>query len=398
MASGNRSHRHARTPVIDLTQIKGRDSKDESVNATNLLKAVVDEVDPHTEILHIVGDTPTNAEWEILAHHFTNVRFLKVATGWDEAWNDDKFPLNWPLEQLVIADAVAERITTPAIMEGRIQRLVLLFTAALRFEGPDSKELMKNAEQLDMPGPDSQGVKVYSLPYEWHKWFYNHYKGKQPTFSPDPGSSPPSAMRHLQILGNDALQMLSYMALAKFHLLASLSSLTIFSPGSHDMQHIAPHTPPLFLSLLHNLKSLKLTLGSAMYATLLDQQQQQAFLHVFLPPDLETLHFRGPVTMAAHLDEFAAAFAQHDTFLPRLRRISVVLDLPDKASDSPREASLEQLRVAHRACRRLLDAAVRERGAVAEGFAEPWVEEHGGLFWEVDDRWGVLDEMAAPGR
>ncbi|KAK4096676.1 hypothetical protein N658DRAFT_511001 [Parathielavia hyrcaniae] len=335
IALGNQSHRLARTPVIDLTRIKGRDSdsEDESVNATDNMKVVVDE--------------------EILGHHFTNVRFLKVATGWGEDWNDDKFPLDWPLKLLVIADAITERITTPSIMEGKIQSLVLLFTAALRFESADSKELMKDAEPLDTVYPPIKE------------------EDPEPQADVEPSATPPSLTEG-----------------------AMPSGASLPAPGAEPPK-------PQQLSQGQSPKE-----SSAMYTTLLawvkvlesDDDDDDLFLHAFLPPDLELLHFRGPVSMAAHLDAFAAALAQHHTFLSRLRRISFVLDLPDKASGSPREASLEQLRAAHQACRRLLHATVRERRAVVEGFAEPWVEEHGGLFWEVDDRWGVLDEMAARGR
>jgi hypothetical protein len=443
MAAGHESHRQVRTPVIDMTEIKGRGSAEqESDDAFDSLQVVLEKIDPRTEILHIVGDAPRNQEWEILAHHFTSVRFLKIATGWEENWNDGKFPLNWPLELLVIADSVGERITTPAIMEGRIPSLVLLFTAGLRFEGPVTEELMKNAEQLDFyprkekedaetraetersdstpseadgtpssisepaaeaenPEPQAakseaepDGIKVYSVPYEWSKWINNHYEGKAIVFSPEPGdASPPSSMRDLQILGNDALQMLSYVALAKFHLLSSLESLTVYSHDHNDLLHIPHNIPLLFLPLLDNLTTFKLTLGGAMYAKLAKLADNEPFLHVFLPPNVEVLRCRGPVSMAPHLEEFAAAF-EYEEFLPRLKKISFVLDLPDKSSDFQREPSLEQLRAAHKACRRVLDAAATKRGAVEEAFREPWVEEHAGLFFEVDNRWGVLDEMA----
>ncbi|KAK4121227.1 hypothetical protein N657DRAFT_682884 [Parathielavia appendiculata] len=275
MASGHDSHRRARTPAIDMTKFKGHASEGkEPQDGANSLISVLHDIDPQTERLHILGDAPTNEEWEILTHHFTNVRFIKL---------------------LVIADAVAERITPRAIVEGRIQSPVLLFTAGLRSR--------------------SEGVEVNYLPYQWHKWFNNHYEDKGPIFSPDLGSSPSSALKHFRILGNDALQMHSYIALAKFHRLASLSSLTICSPGRHDMQHLVPHTPLLFLPLLNNPKTFKLTMGRAMCATLLaevvgedDGEAEEAFLRDFLPPDIETFHFRGPVSVAPHLDECAAAF------------------------------------------------------------------------------------------
>jgi hypothetical protein len=396
------------------------------------------EVDPKTEILHITGDVPTSDEWEALGQHFTSVRFLRVATGWDENWIDDKFPLNWPLELLIIADAISERISTPAIMEGKIKHLILSFTCGLRFEGPLVKELMKDAEVIftiprtktpdaetqakrapsegsssqpdeETPAdsdsatkaePESDGIKVTSVPHEWHKWLNNKYDGKDITFSPDRGDAPPSAMRTLEILGNDALQMLTYIALAKFHLLASLDTLTLLSTSDENDLHPVPADICLGLFPgLDRLRHFKLTLGSGLHTRLLDvvPENNKPYLYTLLPPNIETLRLRGPVSMASHLDTLAAAFANADVdaaFLPRLKRISLLLDLPDKASEHPREASLEQLRAAHAACKRVLDAAAGRRGVVVEAFEEPWVEEHEGLFRKVDNRWAVLDEIA----
>jgi hypothetical protein len=420
LASGCESHRDLRTPVIDMTKIRGPGSRvKERENYTDDLPSVMAAIDSKTEILHITEDVPSNDQWEALGKHFDNVRFLKVAAGWDESWIDDKFPLNWPLELLVITDAVGERITTPAIMEGRVKHLVLLFTSGLRFEGPTTKELMKDAEVLHViprkpKAPDTEqsqaegelseaaaepegkpeGIKVYSVPHEWHKWVYDNYAHKTEillSLEP-PQDTPPSAMKHLSILGNDALEMLTGIGLAKYYLLTSLDSLSLYSTSKNDLMHIPPNFFLAFFPGLTNLKTLKLTLGSSMYAALLEAAgtSTQPFLHAYLPPNIETLHFRGPVSMVPHLDEFVGAFGSED-FLPRLKRISFVLDFPDEGLDSPKEPSLDGLRAAHAACRKVLDAAAK-RGVVVEGFREPWVEWHQKLFREVDNRWAVLDE------
>lgn len=409
LATGCRSHRDLRTPVIDMTKIRGPNSRGkERADHTDNLEAVMTSIDSKTDILRITGDMPSNDEWEALSKRFDNIRFLKLAAGWDEAWVDDKFPLNWPLELLLVTDAGAELITTPAIMEGRIKHLVLLFTAGLRFEGPTTKELMKNADVLgviprkkapdaeqpqaggepsEAAAPESEekpdGIKVYSVPHEWHKWVYDKYANKPITFNPDPfPRTPPSAMKHLSILGNDALQMLTGMALAKLHLLTPLDSLTLYSTSKNDMVHFPPGFFLFVLPNLPNLKTLKLTLGSPMYAALLEAAGSLPFLHVVLPPNIETLQFRGPVSMVPQLDEFAADLG-NEKFLPRLRRISLVLDLPDEGSECAKEPSLEELRAAHGACGKLLDVAAK-RGVEVEEFREPWVEKHEGLFREVD--------------
>jgi hypothetical protein len=92
LASGCNSHRNQRTPVIDMTKIRGFGSRGmERQNPTDDLPSVMAAIDSTTEILHITGDVPTNDQWEALGKHFDNVRFLKVAAGWDETWVDDKF-------------------------------------------------------------------------------------------------------------------------------------------------------------------------------------------------------------------------------------------------------------------------------------------------------------------
>jgi hypothetical protein len=292
----------------------------------------------------------------------------------------------------------------------------LFFTAGPRFEEPTNKELMKDAEPVnvfyppkkeedskdqaanrDSPEAEPNGIKVFSIPHEWQKWIFDRYAGKKLTFSSDPGDAPPSAMRSLQILGNDALQMFTYIGLAKSHLLLALSSLTIYSPSKYDLTHVPGNICLAMLPALEHLQTFKLTLGGEMYALLLDEvADNKPFLHACIPPNIEALHFRGPVSMAPHVDEFVAAF-EYDKFLPRLKRISFVLDLPEKKSDSAKEVPLEQLRAAHQACQKVLDAAKAKRGAVVEMFREPWVEKNQRLFSEVDSRWAVLDETVARG-
>ncbi len=401
IASGYEPHRQTQSPFIDMTKVA----------EVGGLQYVLAQVDSKAEILHLVGAVPSNGQWEALGRHFTSVRFLNIGAGWDEDWNDGKFPLHWPLELLFISDSGGERITTPAIMDGRITHLILFYACEMRSEGPVTKELMRDAEQLHFiphkrMAPDSEaetaksegerptGVHVFSVPHELHRWVYDKYAGRKIVLSTDGKSDPPSAMKSLQILGNDALQMLTFMALAKFHLVGSLESLTLDSQSKTDLLHVPPG---LFLAVLPGLlglQHLKLTLGSHVYAALLNAAEGQPFLHTAVPANIETLHFRGPVSMAAHLDEFAAAVGSDD-FLPKLKRISFVLDQSDnvRASNSPTEPSLEQLRTAHIACKKVWDAAA-ERGIAVEELWEPWVEEHAGLFKAVDNRWAVLDAIS----
>lgn len=393
IATGNPNHRQSRSPVIDMTKIKRPDSEGkEREDATHTLQAAMAEINRDTDVLHITGEVPKSDQWEALGQHFTKVRFLKVATGRGEEWIDAKFPLNWPLELLIIADAASDRITTPAILEGRINHLVLLFACGLRFEGPLTKDLMKNARPIKIVPRGTEpellpfDVETYSVPEEWSQWFNNKYKEGGVTFSLEHSDDPSSCIKSLDILGNNALEMLTYVALAKFYLLGSLENLTIYSENT-DLS-FAPYLFLNFLTKLMRLKHVKLTLESATYAKILKSVHPYPFIHLIHPASLETLRLRGPVSAVFEMGAFAADLADPD-FLPNLKRISLVLDLPDASSEHPEEASPEQLRAAHVACEKVFDVAAA-RGVVVEPFEEPWAEIYPTLFRAVNHRWPSL--------
>jgi hypothetical protein len=177
------------------------------------------------------------------------------------------------------------------------------------------------------------------------------------------------------------------MAIARFHLLTGLESLTIHSSQRNDL-HSTPADYFLgFLQVMEKLKELKSTLGSDIISKLVKATNDPNDLHLCLPPNLETLHFRGPVSMAPHLDQFIAALAD-PKFLPSLQRISFVLDLP--AADTKEVLSLEQLMTAKAACQRLLSAAAK-RSVVVDEFHDPWAGSHH-VFSEVDSRWAEIGD------
>lgn len=198
-------------------------------------------------------------------------------------------------------------------------------------------------------------------------------------------------MKRLDILGNDALEMLSYKALAKFHLLAALESLTLHSTYGNDLSNVPADLPGTFFLGLVGLKKLQITLGATTVASLRKASHGQPFLHTHLPPNLEVLYFRGPVSMVPDLDVFAAAFADH-TFLPALQRISLVLDLPEKGryGKMKDEVPLVQLNRAKEACTKLLQAAVDARSALVKEFQEPWSDVHSFLIEKVVSRWAEM--------
>ncbi|KAL2193091.1 hypothetical protein P885DRAFT_72433 [Corynascus similis CBS 632.67] len=396
------------------------------------LGAVLAKIDRETEILHIKGDVPTNDQWEVLGQHFTGVRFLFVATGWDENWIDEKFPLNWPLELLMIADAISERISTPVILEGRVKHLVLYFTHGLRFEGPSFEELMKNAKPVDfLPADEGEiesnqnhdGITIFSFPHEWAKWFQATYANKTVQFSPNlpppENHTPPIHLRTLSVLGNDALQQLTYLAMAHFPLLAAVESLTVCSATGNDLDVVPGSLVLEYLPLLPRLRNLTVTFGAATYDELLKATTRNgkpsSHLRAAIPQGVEILRLRGPASVAAGggLDEFAAALKAEEKndggsrgkreedgskkerklFLPRLKHLALLMDLPD--SDEPDDkAPLAQLHAAHAACQRVLDAAT-SRGVAIERFEEPWVEDSAILFRPVDERWETVAAAAA---
>ncbi|KAL2136944.1 hypothetical protein VTI74DRAFT_11126 [Chaetomium olivicolor] len=131
------SYRQLKTPVQgSRPQLQVPGGVGDAVDA---LRLVLADVDPKTEVLHIDADTLINGERDIVARHFTNVRFFKVTAGWCEDRDDANFRLNWPLEMLVITDAAGQLVTTPAILEGRIPYLVYYYAASMRIEVPTNK-------------------------------------------------------------------------------------------------------------------------------------------------------------------------------------------------------------------------------------------------------------------
>ncbi|KAJ4302448.1 hypothetical protein N0V88_002592 [Collariella sp. IMI 366227] len=265
----------------------------------------------------------------------------------------------------------------------------------MRFEGPTNKELkdaevittitrknteqeLEEAAQSKNPPPAPEGVPVkYSE------------QDHETLFSPTlPEGLPQLALKTVKTIGNDALQMLSYIALAKLHLLTGLENLTLYSTSKHDLESVPAYLSVLYLPLLTKLTTLKITLSSSTDAKLttlmVDQEDtpDQPFLQLILPPSLEELHIRGSVSMAEHLESFADGF-------PLGEEHHCVLDLPDKASKHTKQPSDDKSRSAKKACQNLLEAAAK-RGVAVQEFEEPWVEVHTRLMNKVDERWAEL--------
>lgn len=162
---------------------------------------------------------------------------------------------------------------------------------------------------------------------EVNKWMRGKYSNKGVTVSSDSTNDRPSNLKKLEILGNDALETLTRIALARFHLLRGLDGLTVYSVSRHDLSEFTADPLSRFLPELINLTHLRLTLSGSAMSRLTEAASRKPF-HEWLPPNLERLQFRGPASMAWQLEEFMAAIGNPE-YLPKLKYISFVLDLPE---------------------------------------------------------------------
>ncbi|KAK3369890.1 hypothetical protein B0H63DRAFT_527656 [Podospora didyma] len=398
-------------PVVDLSQLEATESTSRPRDISDF-RAMITRIDPSTSILHIAQDAPTDQEWDELGRRFTNLRRLHVSTGFDENWTDEHFPLSWPLQLLIISDAAGELVSTPAVVEGRVEHLVLFLTCGLRFEGPKTRDMMKkavpvgiwnretktwrdaeeasrmafwnkliaDAESQNMfaqgDGPGNE-IKVFSVPAELEKWMVEKY-GKP--FELTDQDKPDTRMSALTILENDAIETFLRLTLAHFHVVARLENLTLRSTR-HRMESMRGLLAQTF-PVLANLKTLHLTLGDILF----DMGDPNESLRN-LPPNLEALHFRGPVSLAPLIDTWIEAFAE-PSVLPSLKRLSFVLDLGPYDNTT---VEVEKLRVGKDACRRFLGVATA-RGVTVEEFHDPWAKGVIPMFKDVDTRWAELDK------
>jgi len=331
------------------------------------LKRILAETDRDAEVLELVDECPSEEEWDVLGQHFRNVRWLLVETGFNESWIDRGFPLGWPLDLLVVSSACGELVTTPAILEGRISHLVLLLTCNLRFEGPGNPELDTSEELCNEAeaqlNENKTGITIMYRPSRVYKWLAHKYSGLRQW--PDPGweDRPVSRLKTLEILENDAFDTFQRLAMAHSHLIMGLEKLNLRSMHGEDFALTPEDLFPQFFPAMTNLKHLELSLSHQFNNdTILPN------LYRCLPPNLESLSFRGPPSLAGsgQFDEWIAAFG-NPALLPSLKRLSFALDAAGT------EAKLSELAWATRSANRLL-ARASARGVVVEQFRDPWYE------------------------
>ncbi|KAL8789293.1 MAG: hypothetical protein Q9213_001216 [Squamulea squamosa] len=135
-------------------------------------------------------------------------------------------------------------------------------------------------------------------------------------------------MEKLEILENDAMQQLVSVAYGCPHVVEAIKLLNIRSYMRFDQnfQGSLDEVPfGMVLQQLIKLKTLVLTLGDCF-----NDRDYLPSLYQYFPPNIETLRFRSSVALAKSdiMEKWENAITDGKT-LPRLRRLSFVLDLPD---------------------------------------------------------------------
>lgn len=392
------------------------------------------------QTLKIDEDTPSNTEWSLLGSHFTGIKNLEMNSGFNENLNDENMPLHWPLERLLINSAGAEVFRSPFVLQGRVKHLILLLTCGLRFEGPTTAELYRaNKEALARGEKERQYVTLHEgtpkerkieltflpdLVLQYMKEKYTkpdgdlevnedrvsmspsepHPKEKSESASasinqqvkPQPEEVTPDLTK-LEILENDAIDTFSRMTLALPHVIEHVSTVNIRSTHNLDFHFTTEEMFSEIVPQLTELKTLVLSVGEVF-----ENDSFLPELYKQFPPNISTLRFRGPISLARsdQWTDWMTSFASTD-FLPNLKRLSFVLDLhyeTPNGSESGKSSCFtrrklakapdEMLREGQEACKRLY-TAVGQREVIVEPFHDEWAE-HYKHFRQVDERWVQL--------
>lgn len=346
-------------------------------------------------ILTIQDDPPSDTEWALLSDHFTGVRDLEIDTGFNEDLNDRKMPLHWPLDRLMISGVCGEVTKSPHILQGLVKHLILYLTSEMRFEGPRSDELTHayqkaidrgEAKSEYIPGSKINLINITKLGREWMARKYGDSSAEaelEPENRPVEGQE--SRLRTLEIIGNDALDAFLRMCAAIPHVVENISTLNLRSTSARpDFLWTEERSFAEILPQLTDLQTLKLSVGEVFH-----EEATLPALYTSLPPNLTTLHFRGPISLcrSERWEEWVTAFSS-DTFLPKLQRLAFVLDMhyeQGKYGKEDSDAPEEDLLQARAACERLYEGA-RRRGITIEPLQDEWAGKHVCLR-PVDRRW-----------
>lgn len=354
------------------------------------LKDQLEFISPTVTNLVIDEDTPSDAEWALLGAHLKNVEELELESGFNEQLNDKELPLHWPLKKLTLSSACGELIQSPFIRQGLVSHLSLFFTCNLRFEGPTTDELTRLHDESTTQEPNEnedteKGMKVTYLP----ELVVSHMQKIYEDPDRKPESEPPAGpinLKTLEIWENDALDTFCRISAALPHIVENLHTLRLRSTSGLDFGLMSEETFRQLLPLMQNLQVFNFTVGE-----IFEDPQFLPTLHKILPPNLTTLYFRGPVSLATseHWAEWLQAF-RSPTFLPKFERLAFVLDLHYGESDSATWGGKKEtpapenlLQQARRECEALYGIA-RGRGVVVENMP---TEPSSKLLRCVDCRW-----------
>lgn len=270
----------------------------------------------------------------------------------------------------------------------------------MRFEGPTSEEfrtLHKEAvEKGDIEArfitvnegtPDERKIEVTFLPEIINLWMRNKYTAPQdPDSQPEPVLAEDINLRTLEILENDAIDTFTRLTLARGHLALALDTLNIRSTRGLDFHYTHEE---MFRQILPQLVELKTFVFAA--GEVFDSENFLSLLYKDFPPNLSTLRFRGPVSLAKseQWPEWIKSF-ENPEYLPNFKTLSFVLDLnyekkPDDTRKKDVAAPEEVLRDAKTACNQLY-AAAEKRGITVEPFYDEWAH-RSSIFRQVDERW-----------
>lgn len=382
-------------------KVQGPHKEDKDDHMETLLSQL-QNAQKEIQSLKIDGDTPSDAEWKLMGAHFNDVQNLEIESGYNEELNDALIPTHWPIERLLISSSCGERFSSPFVLEGRVKHLILLLTAGLRFEGPTSSELSRaNKEAIERGEakaeyvtvregtPEERKIQIISLPGLAFDWLRDKYTN--PDRSTDPETPAPEHVKTeiLEVLENDALDTFTRMTVALPHIVLNLTTLNLRSSNGHDF-HLTPED--MFHQILPQITELKtfvFTVGD-----IFKEDNFLPLLYQQFPPNISTLRFRGPVSLAKseHWKKWVEAFANPE-YLPNLTRLSFALDLAyddEEEGGRKRRAKDEELREGKKACKQLFDG-LGKRGIVVEAFHDEWAEQSVS-FDKVDERWEEMSD------